>query len=63
MDFMQARIEIIEQPLRVNRSAGPRHGNKNFQPLHHATSAPLPQARRFFLLILILISIAKEIGD
>jgi hypothetical protein len=28
---MLARIQIIQQPLRVNRAAGPGDGNENFQ--------------------------------
>lgn len=31
MDFVLARVQIIEQPLRVKRASGPGDGNQNFQ--------------------------------
>jgi hypothetical protein len=31
MDFVQARIQIVEQALRVDGSTGPGHGDKDFQ--------------------------------
>jgi len=31
VDFMRARIQIIEQPLRVKRAAGSGDGNEDFQ--------------------------------
>ena len=36
MDFVRARIEIIEQALRVKRAAGPGDGNKYFHCANHA---------------------------
>jgi hypothetical protein len=33
MDFVFARIQIIEQPLRVKRAGGSGDGNENFQLL------------------------------
>jgi hypothetical protein len=31
MDFVLARVQIVEQALRINRAAGPGDGDKNFQ--------------------------------
>src|SRR5262245_22293792 len=31
MDFMRSRVEVIKQPLRVKRTAGPGDGDKDFQ--------------------------------
>ena len=30
VDFVRARVEIVEQPLRVKRAAGSGDGNENF---------------------------------
>jgi hypothetical protein len=31
VDFVLARVEVIEQALRIDGSTGPSHGDKDFQ--------------------------------
>jgi hypothetical protein len=44
---MRARIQIIEQPLRVKRAAGSGDGNEYFHCVNHAASARRKQAAAF----------------
>jgi hypothetical protein len=51
MDLVPPRIEIIEQPLRVNGSAGPGHGDEDFQTppsWHCSVLSTSRQARQAF---------------
>jgi hypothetical protein len=36
--FVPARVEIVEQPLRVQRAAGSGDGNENLQPARNRKS-------------------------
>ena len=38
VDFMRARVEIVEQPLRIKRAAGSGDGDENFQPARNRKS-------------------------
>ncbi len=46
VDFVLARIQIVEQPLRVKRAAGPGDGNENFHCVNHAAITRRKQAAR-----------------
>jgi hypothetical protein len=55
MDFVFARIQIVEQPLRVKRAGGTGDGNENFHCAHNAAGSSRKQVAEKILLVLVVI--------